>query len=150
MNDEGRAMRVLAIDYGERWLGLAVTDALGIIPQGLPPIQRTEIAADLEALDRLVREREVREIVLGLPKRMDDSLGPAAAKVQEFAELLKKHLNLPVHLVDERLTSAHAHRLMTEAGVPTPKKRMKEHGFAAQVILRTYLAQRKTADRQAP
>ena len=138
-------MRVLAIDYGERYLGLAITDASGIIPQGLPPILRTQTAADLAAIERLVRQREAVEIVIGLPKRMDDSLGPAAAKVLEFAELLKKHLALPVHLVDERLTSAQAHRLMTEAGVPTPKKRMKAHGFAAQVILRSYLAQKKTA-----
>jgi putative Holliday junction resolvase len=136
-------MRILAIDYGERYLGMAVTDALGIIPQGLPNVVRTEIEADLTAIERLVREREVKEIVLGLPKRMDDTLGPAAAKVLEFAERLKARFGLPVHLVDERLTSAHAHRLMTEAGVPTPKKRSKEHGFAAQVILRTYLAQRK-------
>ena len=136
-------MRTLAIDYGERYLGLAITDALGIIPHALPPIVRSEIEADLSAIENLAKEREVGEIVLGFPKRMDNSVGPAAAKVAEFAEQLKKRLGLPVHLVDERLTSAQAHRLMAEAGVPTPRKRIKEHGFAAQVILRAFLAQRK-------
>ena len=139
-------MRTLAIDYGERYLGMAITDAMGIIPHGLPPIIRTEIEADLLSIERLVKDREVGEVVLGLPKRMDDSLGPAATRVMEFAERLKARLNLPVHLVDERLTSAHAHRLMTEAGVPTPRKRLKAHAFAAQVILRTHLAQRKATN----
>ena len=135
-------MRTLAIDYGERHLGLAITDPLGIIPQGLPSLTRSETAADLQAIERLVKEREVKEIVLGLPKRMDDSLGPAATTVMEFADRLKERLSLPVHLVDERLTSAQAHHLMTEAGVPTPRKRHKAHSFAAQIILRTFLSQR--------
>ena len=136
-------MRILAIDYGERYLGMAVTDATGVIPQALPHVRRTEVADDLGVIEQLVREREVREIVLGCPKRMDDSLGPAAAKATAFAALLQARLGLPVHLVDERLTSAYAHRLMAEAGVPTPRKRLKAHGFAAQIILRTFLEQRK-------
>ncbi len=137
-------MRVLAIDFGERYLGMAISDPLGIVPHALPPLLRTENASDLACIESIVREREVGEIVLGLPKRMDDTLGPEASNVIAFAELLKSHIKRPVHFVDERLSTAQAHRLMTEAGVPTPKKRMKEHSFAAQVILRAYLAQRKT------
>jgi putative Holliday junction resolvase len=84
---------------------------------------------------------------MGLPKRMDGTLGPEAAKVEEFASALRERLGLPVHLVDERLTSAYAHRLMTEAGVPTPRKRAREHGFAAQVILRVFLDRQKAQGR---
>ena len=137
------SMRILAIDYGERHLGLAITDELGILSQALPPIRRSSLEEDLAALETLTKDREVGEIVIGLPRRMDDSLGPAAERVAGFAKALKEHLGAPVHLVDERLSSAYAHRLMTEAGVPTPRKRLKEHGFAAQIILRTFLARRK-------
>jgi putative Holliday junction resolvase len=140
-------MRILAIDFGERHLGLAVSDELGIIARSLPPFRRSCIEDDLSALQALAAERGVGEIVIGLPRRMDDSLGPEAAKVEEFASLLKERLGLPVHLVDERMSSAYAHRLMTQAGVPTPRKRKKEHGFAAQIILRLFLDRRKAQGR---
>jgi putative Holliday junction resolvase len=122
---------------------MAVTDATGVIPQALPAVRRTETEDDLAAIATVVHEREVHEIVLGFPKRMDDSLGPAAEKAAAFAAMLKARLALPVHLVDERLTSAYARRLMAEAGVPTPRKRLKEHGFAAQILLSTFLGQRR-------
>lgn len=144
-------MRILAIDYGDRRIGLAVSDPGAIIARGLPTLKNSSEAETLEAIRRLADEYEVEQIVVGLPRNMDDSLGPQAQKVMRFAEQVKS-LGRTVHLVDERLTTQQVVRAMTEAGVSRDKRRRKVDRAAAQLILQIYLdsSSRKGGQEQAP
>src|SRR2546430_17659550 len=114
MEDRGR---ILAIDYGSHRMGLAVSDLLGVTAQGLETMQRRNKRADLGFLARVIRNNNVQEIVLGFPLRMSGEQGTQAQKVSEFAEELRQRFNLPVHLWDERLTSAEANRRSEERRV---------------------------------
>src|SRR5262245_9992860 len=93
--------RILAIDYGSRRMGLAVSDPLGITAQGLETLERKNKRADFGRLERIIREYQVREIVLGNPLRMSGQEGTQSQKVAEFAEELRQRFELPVHLWDE-------------------------------------------------
>ena len=140
-------MRVLGIDYGGRRIGLALSDELGIAAHGLPTLQNTSEAEVVEALRVIIAERKAEEVVLGLPRNMDGSLGPQAQKVLRFAEALKP-LGLPAHFVDERLTTEHARRSMTEAGLSWQKQRPRLDRAAAQIILQIYLDSAKRGQRE--
>ena len=134
--------RILAIDYGSRRMGLAVTDALGITAQGLETLERKNKRADFGRLERTIREYQVREIVLGNPLRMSGQEGTQSQKVAEFAEELRRRFELPVHLWDERLTSAEANRLLREAEVSTKKRTQAVDRMAAVLILQSFLQSR--------
>ena len=131
-------MRILGIDYGDRRIGLAVSDELGLVAHGLPTLTNDSAPQVLDAIRRLTAERDVQSIVLGLPRNMDGSIGPQARKVIAFAESLKS-VGLAVHLVDERLTTERARRAMQEAGLKRSKHRTKIDRMAAQFILQAYL-----------
>jgi putative Holliday junction resolvase len=134
--------RILAIDYGSRRMGLAVTDALGITAQGLETLQRKNKRADFGRLERTIREYQIREIVLGNPLRMSGQEGTQSQKVAEFAEELRQRFQLPVHLWDERLTSAEANRLMREADVSIQKRAQAVDRMAAVLILQSFMQSR--------
>ena len=137
-------MRILGIDYGERRIGLAVSDPGAIIARGLPTLRNEGEAKALAAIRRLVEDYGVGEIVVGLPRNMDDSLGPQAHKTMRFAEELKA-LGRRVHLVDERLTTEQAKRAMAEAGLSRGQQHRRVDRLAAQLILQIYLdSSRKT------
>jgi len=131
-------MRVLGIDYGERRIGLAMSDALGLAAHGLPTLPNRSDEQVLDALRELIAEHEIEAIVVGLPRNMDGSLGPQAETTMAFADKLRGW-GLPVHLVDERLTSERARRVMTDAGLSRSKQRGKVDRMAAQFILQLYL-----------
>jgi len=142
-------MRILGIDYGDRRIGLAISDPMGIIAHGLPTLKNASEEQVLREIGAIIREREVEEIVLGLPRNMNDTLGPQAQKVMKFAEKLTP-LGKPVHLADERLTSERARRVMDEAGFSFARQRRSVDRMAAQFILQTYLdARRSTPAYQA-
>lgn len=134
--------RILAIDYGSRRMGLAVSDPLGITAQGIETLQRKNKRADFGRLERTIRQYEVREIVLGNPLRMSGEEGTQSQKVAEFAEELRQRFELPVHLWDERLTSAEANRLLREAEVSTQKRVQAVDRMAAVLILQSFLQAR--------
>jgi putative Holliday junction resolvase len=131
-------MRVLGIDYGDRRIGLAVSDPGAVIARGLPTLKNEGETEVLAALRRLVEEQDIAEIVVGLPRNMDDSLGPQAHKAMRFAEGLKV-LGRKVHLVDERLTTAQARRAMTDAGLARGQRHRRMDRVAAQIILQIFL-----------
>ena len=108
-------MRILGIDYGEKRVGLAISSPVGFIAQGLPTIERIEGMDYLEELAGVIEEKEVDEIVVGLPKNMNGSIGEKAEEVFVLVETLKSKFNLPVHTFDERLTTVRAHRAMAGA-----------------------------------
>ncbi|HHT9119144.1 MAG TPA: Holliday junction resolvase RuvX [Candidatus Hypogeohydataceae bacterium YC41] len=143
-------MRILGIDYGKKRLGLALSDPLGLTAQPLGILECSGLEEDLEKLSQLIREKEVEEIVVGLPKRMDATLGKEAHEVLQFVENLKVKFNLPVHLIDERLTTAGAHKIMKAGGLSRKERTKRADTMAAQSILQIYLDKRsKGYEREA-
>ena len=134
--------RILAIDYGSRRMGLAVSDPLGITAQGLDTLERKNKRADFGRLERTIREYQVREIVLGNPLRMSGEEGTQSQKVAGFAEELRRRFQIPVHLWDERLTSAEANRLLREADLSIKKRAQAVDRMAAVLILQSFLQSR--------
>lgn len=139
MNSAGR---ILAIDYGSRRMGLAVSDALGITAQGLDTLERKNRRSDFARLERTIREYHIREIVLGNPLRMSGEEGAQSRKVADFAEELRRRFELPVHLWDERLTSSEANRLLRDAEVSLQKRTQAVDRMAATLILQSFLQAR--------
>jgi putative holliday junction resolvase len=132
-------MRILGIDYGEKRVGLAISTPVGFIAQGLPTIERMDGVDYLEELAGVIKEKEVVKIIVGLPKNMNDTIGEKAEEVLEFVETLKSKFNLPVHTVDERLTTVRAHKVMSGAKISSKRKKKRVDMIAAQLILQCYL-----------
>jgi len=107
MNDA--IMRILAIDHGTKRMGIAASDELGMIAQPLEFILAEPFAGFLERLKEIIREKQVELILVGMPRNMDGSYGPAALKAQEFVAVLKTSVAIPIQTVDERLSEALAH-----------------------------------------
>jgi putative holliday junction resolvase len=131
--------RILGLDVGTRRIGLAVSDPLGITAQGLETLQRRNKRADLAALREVIKRYEVRQIIIGLPLRMSGQPGTQAAKMEEFANELRKQFDLPVHLWDERLTSAEANRLLRETDLSIEKRAKAVDRMAAVLILQGWM-----------
>jgi putative Holliday junction resolvase len=132
-------LRILAIDYGRKRIGLAISDPLGITAQPLPTIVEKSPEKVFQRLAGIIQDMEVEEVVVGLPLQLDGLEGLAAQEVKRFAQTLSKTLSVPVRLADERLTSALATKLLTLSGYRGKKKKEKVDTVAAQAILQTYL-----------
>jgi putative Holliday junction resolvase len=139
--------RILAIDYGARRIGLAVSDELGVTAQGLPTLHRTNKRNDFDHLRRTIKTYGVGEIVVGLPLRMSGEAGTQADKVEEFAEALRGRFKLPVHLFDERLTSVEANRVLDETDMSDRRRKEVVDQLAAVLILQAYLESRAARSR---
>ena len=137
--------RVLGLDVGSRRIGMAVSDALGITAQGLETLQRRNKRHDFQCLRDVIRKYEVKEIVVGLPLRMSGEEGIQADKMHGFAEELRKRFSLPVHLWDERLTSAEANRLLRETDLSIEKRGKAVDRMAAVLILQGWMGNRESA-----
>ncbi len=143
MTQENQPGRVLALDVGSRTIGLAVSDPLGVTAQGLPTIRRKNKRTDFEALERVVQRNSVRELVVGNPLRMSGAAGVQAERMALFAEELRKRFRLPVHLWDERLTSAEANRLLRETDMSIRRRAQVVDQMAAVLILQSFLDARR-------
>ena len=132
-------MRILALDVGEKNIGLAISDELGWTAQGLPSLKREYKNKDIQGIAMLVKEKQVTEIVVGMPVSLDGSLGKKAKEVAEFMENLKNELAIPVKAWDERFSSVQAEKVMLEADLSRKKRRKKIDQLAAQLILQNYL-----------
>lgn len=142
MPSEHKQGRVLGLDVGARRIGVAVSDPLGITAQGLETLHRKNKKYDFGWLGRVIREYEIQEIVIGLPLRMSGAEGAQAAKIQTFADDLRKHFKLPIHLWDERLTSAEANRLLRETELSIEKRGKAVDRMAAILILQGWMEHR--------
>jgi len=120
-------------------MGIAISDELQMIAQPVEFIPAEPIADFLERLKELIHEKEVELLLLGLPRNMDGSYGPAALKVQEFAAVLKDKIAVPIKLWDERLTSAQAQRFLIQGKVRREKRKEKVDQTAAAILLQSYL-----------
>lgn len=132
-------MRVLALDHGTKRIGLAISDEMGVIAQPLEFVPAQPFDKVLSRLREIVREKQVELLLVGMPRNMDGSYGPAAEKVQEFVAVLKDALTTPIKLWDERLTSAQAQRYLIQGNVRRNDRKTKVDKTAAAILLQSYL-----------
>lgn len=135
----GDAGRILALDYGERRIGVALSDPLRLTAQALVTLTRRSRADDLEALRAMTREHAVVGIVVGLPLAMDGTRTPMCRRAEEFAAAVGRATGLPVETWDERLTTAQATRTLLEADVRRARRRAVVDQVAAVLILQSWL-----------
>src|SRR5699024_986813 len=134
-------MRILGLDVGSKTIGVAVSDALKMTAQGITTLEWTEndMSTADEALKKIINEYEVSEIVLGLPKHMDGSIGDRAKLTERYANRLQRTVKLPIHFIDERLTTVAAERTLIEGNMSRQKRKQVIDKMAAVMILQTYL-----------
>jgi putative Holliday junction resolvase len=132
-------MRILALDHGTVRIGVALSDELKMIATPLEYIPAEPLPDFVARLKALVAEKEVELIVVGMPRNMDGSYGPAAEKVRAFVASLTEAIAVPVRTWDERLTSAQANRLLISGGVRRDQRKEKVDKMAAAIILQSYL-----------
>ncbi|MGH9467880.1 MAG: Holliday junction resolvase RuvX [Terriglobales bacterium] len=132
-------LRIMALDLGQRRIGLAMSDPLRLSAQGLTTLERRDLGADLAALASLAREHRVGEWLLGLPRHMSGSEGEGARAARRFGAALQRHTALPVAFWDERLTTVVAQRVLREAGSSLAKRKRAVDRLAAVILLQSYL-----------
>lgn len=142
-------MRILGVDHGERRIGLAISDILGIVAQPLGILNVTSLTEAVELIRKATQENAVERIVVGLPLNMDGSEGAQAKAARQFASLLQDELSVPVDMQDERLSTARAERAMLGADMTRAKRERRRDKMAAQFILQAYLDRRKAASERA-
>ncbi|ALS23156.1 MULTISPECIES: Holliday junction resolvase RuvX [Paenibacillus] len=132
-------MRYMGLDYGDKTIGVAVSDELGWTAQGLEVIRRTTAQRDMDRIKALVQQYGVTEVVVGLPKNMNNTIGPRGEICIAFSKELHETLQMPVHLWDERLTTAAAQRTLLEADVSRKKRKQVVDKMAAALILQGFM-----------
>ena len=136
-------MRYLGLDLGTKTLGLAITDKLGIISSPYKVLRYNNIDELINELLIIINEEEVDELVLGLPKNMDNSMGFASERSLKFKELLETKTTKKIHLVDERLSTVEAERFLISTDTSRMKRKKIIDAYAANVILDTYVKSKK-------
>jgi len=138
-------MRILSIDFGTVRIGLAISDPLGFTAQGLETLKVVSKQKVLDSLVKLCREREVTEVVVGLPINMNGTMGPKATETLEWIKKLEVVIpGIPVKTWDERLTSREANRLMIEEGLSRERQKQESDRLAATLILQNYLESKRS------
>jgi putative Holliday junction resolvase len=132
-------MRILALDHGTKRIGVAVSDELKMIAQPLEFIPAEPFADFLRRLKELLHEKQVELLIVGLPRNMNGSYGPAALKVQDFVAALRNAITVPIQTWDERLTTTQANRLLLLGNVRRQKRKEKVDQMAAAILLQSYL-----------
>jgi putative Holliday junction resolvase len=132
-------MRIMALDHGTKRIGVALSDETATLAQPLEFIAAQPLAKSLDRIREIVKNRQVGEILVGLPRNMNGTCGPAAESALQFAATLREALGLPVKTWDERLTSVQANRFLIETGMRREQRRMKADQSAAAILLQSYL-----------
>ncbi|MDU7331017.1 MAG: Holliday junction resolvase RuvX [Finegoldia magna] len=131
--------RYIGLDVGDRTIGIAISDPFLLTAQSLMTIKRKSKIEDIEIINDIIKEKEVSKIIVGLPKNMNNTIGPQAKKVKTFVKELRKHTDLDIEYVDERLTTISATRVLIEQNVSREKRKDVIDSVAATYILQTYL-----------
>jgi putative holliday junction resolvase len=133
--------RIMALDVGDKTIGVALSDPLRITAEPFAVIRRTKsVKADLRVVEEIIREQDVSKVVVGAPIMLSGEEGVQAAKVSEFVERLSRRLKIPVVTWDERLSTVEAERALIEAEQTREKRRQVVDKVAAAIILRSYMA----------
>ncbi len=138
-------VRILALDVGQKRIGVAVSDPLGITAQGVGVITRKNIEADINEVRKYVDEYKAGSIVIGMPINMDGTKGDSANKVAEFVEIVSSGLNIPVATYDERLSTKESEKFLISSDVSRKKRKGVIDKIAAQLILESYLQRLKNS-----
>jgi putative holliday junction resolvase len=133
-------MRVISLDVGEKRIGMACSDALGITAQPLETLVRKNQKSDIEEIKGVILKMGVSKVIVGLPLNMDGTEGPMAKAAYKFVEYLKGGVSIPIELWDERLTTMEAERVLLGANLSRRKRKGLDDKLAAQLILQSYLA----------
>src|SRR5215471_10765371 len=133
-------MRVLALDLGTKNIGTAISDELGISVRPAGTIRRSGLRRDIARLISLVQDLEAQAVVVGLPLRMDGTLGEAARRALNFADKLRDEIGVAVYTEDERLTSYEADQIMIARGMKRKQRQANSDQMAATIILRDFLS----------
>lgn len=144
-------MRILGLDFGSKTVGVAVSDGLLLTAQGVETIERKDenkLRKTCARIEELIAEYEITEIVLGLPKNMDNTEGERVEKTKAFGEMLERRTGLPVHYWDERLTTVAAEQILMESGVRRENRKAVIDKVAAGLILQGYLDCLKTKEKE--
>lgn len=131
--------RILGLDVGDKYIGVAISDLLGITSQGLTTINRESNLKAFGAIESLIMEHNINKIVVGLPKNMNGTIGPQGEKVQKFASKLQNKFDIEIIYIDERLTTVLAENMLIEADLSRKKRKRVIDKVAASYILQTYL-----------
>jgi putative Holliday junction resolvase len=129
----------MGLDLGGKRIGVSLSDPDGLIAQALTVIHSVSRNKDIQTIGELLKEHQVERIVVGLPRRLDGTLGPEAKKAEEVAKEIERRLHVPTILWDERLTTVAAQKAMIEAGVKREKRKEKIDAVAAALLLQGYL-----------
>lgn len=141
--------RLIGLDFGSKRIGVAVSDALGVSAHPVGEVRRTSVPRDLDAVAEYVKEYEAEGVVIGLPRNMNGTLGPAADKVLAFTSRLRSRLDVPVETWDERLTTAEAERVLIGADLSRKRRREVIDRLAAVLILQGFLDRRRMREAKA-
>ncbi len=139
--------RTLALDVGDRWIGVALGDPTGLLATPLTVIERTTELADVAVIIDIIKGQQVAMVIVGLPRSLSGRVGEQAQRVQQFAEKLAAQSPVPLEFRDERLSTVSAQRLMREAGMKKGKRKTRDDAAAAAVILQGYLDETRDASR---
>ncbi len=131
--------RIMGLDVGDKTIGVAVCDLMGLTAQGVKTVKRIGKKKDIEALKEIIAERQVNKIVSGLPKNMNGTLGPQGEKVIKFCDLLQEQTGIKVEYWDERLSTVAAERTLIEGNVRRENRKSVIDMVAAVIILQGYL-----------
>jgi putative Holliday junction resolvase len=141
-----RTGRVLALDFGKKRIGLAVSDELGLTAQGLDTLHRTRVRDDIEALASLVDQYSVSQVLIGIPLHMSGDESRQSAHTREFGERLQRRTGLTVEYWDERWTSVQAERMLRDSGVKVDRKDGTVDRISAVILLESYLDSLRYSD----
>ena len=144
-------MRILGLDFGSKTVGVAVSDGLLLTAQGVETIERKDenkLRKTCARIEELIAEYEITEIVLGLPKNMNNTEGERVEKTKAFGEMLERRTGLPVHYWDDRLTTVAAEQILMESGVRRENRKAVIDKVAAGLILQGYLDCLKTKENE--
>ncbi len=131
--------RIMGLDVGDKTIGVAVSDLMGLTAQGVKTVKRVGKKKDIEELKTIIKERQVNKIVSGLPKNMNGTLGPQGEKVIKFCELLEQETGIKIEYWDERLSTVAAERTLIQGNVRRENRKSVIDMVAASIILQGYL-----------
>jgi putative Holliday junction resolvase len=142
--------RILGIDFGERRIGLALSDPLGIIAQPFLTFDTQKDGDIFKKIEELIEEKGIEEIVLGMPRNMDGTIGEKGKVVQEFSQMLSSRVKIPIIFRDERLSSVESLRVLRDAGAKLHKYKKSVDKLSAALILQGYLNSLKRKEDEKP